>query len=468
MGKPVPSRFDPPDLGCATPSRGSARLARAVAADRARRSRCAFAYSALSLVIPLLVARAIDGSIVAPRARRCGRSWSRSPRWRSSARGSTSCAATRPRGSASRSRRGCASCSTTPTCVSRARSTTSTRRARSSRARRTTSTRSATSSAGAWCRARRALMMLVGAGIVLGLSNPSLALWSALPLPLIALVAWRFAHLVMPISRAVQPRKADVTESADEAVVGIEMVQAFGREGDVQARFAERAGGCATRSLRQAQVESHHLPGPLLPAVAVGRDRALLRRRAGDQRHAHLRRVRAVHPAAAAARLAARVDGLDHQPRPARDSPRRAAPSPGSRACRACPRPSGPAPLPDDRGLGIALRDVRFAYPGGSEVLRGVDLDVAPGEILAVCGATGSGKSTLLQLLPRFYDPDARLGRARRRRPARRRARRRPRRGRGRHPAARPLLRVAAREPARRPPRRVRGTTSTPPASSRA
>ena len=90
----------------------------------------------------------------------------------------------------------------------------------------------------------QSVMMLVGAGIVLGLTNPALALWSALPLPLIAVVAWRFAHRVMPISRAVQQRKADVTESANEAVVGIEMVQAFGREGDVQAavRRARRRG----------------------------------------------------------------------------------------------------------------------------------------------------------------------------------------------------------------------------------
>ena len=162
----------------------------------------AFAYSALSLVIPILVARAIDGVDRRTTSARCGRSWSRSPCWRSSAPGSTSCAATPRRGSASGSRRGCASCSTPPTCASRARSTTCTRPARSSRARRTTSTRSATSSAGDWSRARRALMMLVGAGIVLVAVNPALALWSALPLPLIALVAWRFAHRVMPISRA--------------------------------------------------------------------------------------------------------------------------------------------------------------------------------------------------------------------------------------------------------------------------
>src|SRR3954453_19065257 len=72
----------------------------------------------------------------------------------------------------------------------------------------------------------QAVMMVIGAGVVLVPPTPALAVWSALPLPLIALVAWRFAHRVTPISRAVQRRKGDVTESADEAVVGIEMVQA--------------------------------------------------------------------------------------------------------------------------------------------------------------------------------------------------------------------------------------------------
>ncbi len=92
----------------------------------------------------------------------------------------------------------------------------------------------------------------------------------ALPLPLIALVAWRFAHRVMPISRAVQQRKADVTESANEAVVGIEMVQAFGRERDVRDRFAERAGAVRSKVLRQARVESQHLPGLFyLPSLSI-------------------------------------------------------------------------------------------------------------------------------------------------------------------------------------------------------
>ncbi len=55
----------------------------------------------------------------------------------------------------------------------------------------------------------------------------------------------------------------------------------------------------------------------------------------------------------------------------------------------------------------IELRDVHFAYDNGSEVLRGVDLKVAPGEVVALVGASGAGKSTLVDLVPRFYDPSA-------------------------------------------------------------
>jgi ABC-type multidrug transport system fused ATPase/permease subunit len=53
----------------------------------------------------------------------------------------------------------------------------------------------------------------------------------------------------------------------------------------------------------------------------------------------------------------------------------------------------------------VRFEDVHFRYATGSEVLQGIDLEVAPGEIVAVCGATGSGKTSLLNLLPRFYDP---------------------------------------------------------------
>jgi ABC-type multidrug transport system fused ATPase/permease subunit len=73
----------------------------------------------------------------------------------------------------------------------------------------------------------------------------------------------------------------------------------------------------------------------------------------------------------------------------------------------------GVAPEPDDAGAppvgplagGIRLEKVHFSYPGRPEVLAGADLDIRPGETVAITGENGSGKSTLVHLLMRFSDP---------------------------------------------------------------
>ena len=64
---------------------------------------------------------------------------------------------------------------------------------------------------------------------------------------------------------------------------------------------------------------------------------------------------------------------------------------------------------PDAKELGnvrgeIALHDVSFHYANGIPVLSHIDLDIAPGECLAVVGPSGGGKTTMCQLIPRFYD----------------------------------------------------------------
>ena len=55
----------------------------------------------------------------------------------------------------------------------------------------------------------------------------------------------------------------------------------------------------------------------------------------------------------------------------------------------------------------IDLEQLHFSYIKGEEVLKGIDLQVMPGETLAIVGATGAGKSTIINLLSRFYEFDS-------------------------------------------------------------
>jgi ABC-type multidrug transport system fused ATPase/permease subunit len=249
----------------------------------------------------------------------------------------------------------------------------------------------------------QSVLMIVGIAIVLLVVNVKLAVIALVAMPLVGALAFVFARRVIPISRHVQQLRADVTEAADEAVVGIEMVQAFGREDDIQARFTTKAEAVRNGVLRQARVEATFLPGLLfLPTISIaavvlfgGRDVIGGTLTYGDFFLFYQLLLQLVWPlealgwilslaqraTASASRSFAWLHGIETLPEPER-----------------------PRSLPAGR-LGIEFDHVRFSYGTGSEVLSGIDLTVAPGEVVAVCGPMGAGKSSLLSLLPRFYDP---------------------------------------------------------------
>ena len=63
-----------------------------------------------------------------------------------------------------------------------------------------------------------------------------------------------------------------------------------------------------------------------------------------------------------------------------------------------------PPVIPEESRGAVELTDVHFGYEPGSEVIRGLDVSVQPGEQVALVGETGAGKTTIVNLIMRFYD----------------------------------------------------------------
>jgi subfamily B ATP-binding cassette protein MsbA len=229
-----------------------------------------------------------------------------------------------------------------------------------------------------------------------------LALVCLVALPLVLWPIARFGRGMRRMSTRSQERLADLAHLVAEGVRGHRVVKAFGAEEYESARFAT-----ATRRHLRANLRAQtlaNLSGPVVEALGCFGAAALLvyasgRIRAGEltpgELVAFLGNLLLMYDPI---RRLNRVNLILQQSLAATDRVRTVLAAPDD-----VPDPAAPAALAPD-WKEIRFEGVSFAYER-EPVLRGVDLAVRRGELVALVGASGAGKSTLVNLLPRFFDP---------------------------------------------------------------
>ncbi|HEY9461105.1 MAG TPA: ABC transporter ATP-binding protein, partial [Paralcaligenes sp.] len=245
------------------------------------------------------------------------------------------------------------------------------------------------------------MLMIIMTAVILISINPWLAAATLIPLPFIA---W-LIHMVRDRLRRGFERIdriwSEITNVLADTIPGIRVVKAFAQEGREVARFREANNRNLLVNDRVNTIWSLFSPTVTLlteigllivwgfgiwlvsyQQITVGVLTAFLTyiSRFYIRLDSMSRIVSFTQKAAAGAKRI--FDILDH--------------------VSSVPEPAHPVRLDGVKGR-IELRNVGFRY-GNRSVMRGINLDIAPGEMIGLVGHSGSGKSTLVNLICRFYD----------------------------------------------------------------
>jgi ATP-binding cassette subfamily B protein len=249
------------------------------------------------------------------------------------------------------------------------------------------------------------VLTVFAVAIVLLVIDWELALIVLVPLPLISLAGWAYSRRYHAYTERLQEAWGAAASLVEETVAGIRVVKGIGAGRPLAGDFRTRSSVIVDRALAIARLDAVFMPTleflPMLGLVGVlwfgGRrvlngDLSIGSFLAFNAYIAYLvwplrvlgQRVTTLQKAVGASARITEV--LEAEPK--------------------LREPRHPIKLDQPPQGDVRLAGVQFGHEDGHAVLDGLDLHLAPGESLALVGATGSGKSTVAGLLARLYDPD--------------------------------------------------------------
>jgi ATP-binding cassette subfamily B protein len=254
--------------------------------------------------------------------------------------------------------------------------------------------------------ALRSGLLAAGGVVMLAITSPKLTALVLLGLPFVILPSWIIGRRVRRLSRLSQDRVGDIGAYVDETLHAIRTVQASCHEQVDEQRYGqnvERAFEVAMRrsiaSASLSAVVTLLSFGAIGTVLWFGGHAVLAGEISGGELSAFL--FYAVLVAGSLGSLSEIVGQLLRGAGAAERLMELLATEPAVVA------PADPIPLPRPVRGRVLAEGVTFHYPARPEAaaLCELDLEIAPGERVALVGPSGAGKSTLFHLLLRFYDP---------------------------------------------------------------
>ena len=249
----------------------------------------------------------------------------------------------------------------------------------------------------------RQVLTLVGGLALMVAMNWRLTLVIVVVVPIIVAVASFFGQRLQRLSTTVQDRLADATAVLEETLAGVRVVKSFVQEDTERRRYARYVEAGFGTSMQRTRLRAAFVAlltflssGIILGLLWFGGQQVISGAMTPGELVAFL--IYMVLVSGPIAELA----GTYSQVREALGA--------GKRVVELLHAEAEPLddpqaqPLPRIEGR-VRFVDVSFYYDAGEMVLKDINLDVQPGEVVALVGHSGVGKTTLVNLILRFYDP---------------------------------------------------------------